>query len=976
MGVHTLKRRISVLIILLCVSFVMSGCSVKTYNQARVMVTNLGSTIDKIYKNDKECLEALQQSVIGTSSEAEVNSMIAKLNSIYADLTGIDAGNSKGNGIGLNTNYSGDLANALSDLCPEKDAKALLARSMASAVGSRLRSNASRLKDGKKVSTEKVVVDSNKALAVLEDMYGESASIKVITRGEERQALVSYTYNTSDTVITDVTGVIDGGAVDGLRGHIVPANANASTSEYMSTLGSAFQSIADGSGEYIERTGKNCYELTFGISEYSVVVKTESGGEKTEWYTRLEYPGTGYTIQISVSPGSGGIHKRYEARSSSSIAPYTIFTDGSSGDEGTINNLVQGAIRVLDPAIMDDYKVADIIEAIDKVRSGSTSKKYTEIVDNAFSYINNAGTLVKDRAKAANLNGDKDFVTTEKLPIEVTVSYSTGSSTLTIGYIHVTHLNTKAFAGTLTSSGGNNADYWFRQREGGNSTDSNDAYLMKYPLYAISQLKSEVSKDDDKVHWYTVTGATSMFLNLLDKSVIKDSKTGSAAALGEDGELYGFSTNNCSFDFFYNDYTQVKQNSTGNYVDACEIISWDVEYSYDPVNNQPIVKTTKKKKNVSVKTPKIVIIDYMEGTYLPNLYPEYDEIFAVLGRKIRIKNRAFAGTENSTIGQLVGKDGTLINGGIDISINDICSIKGRGSSYTDSDIDLRKLSFVKSNSGATVNCYENAPTGNQDENGFILDSTKAGAYFCTQIETGYFGKRPKVGANNMNKDFGIAKVDESNSFIETPYVFVMATDYNIIKSDLVNNWVNQPADNSYGSMQWWNEWLIKNKYKYRVNIEDISEALRSIYEYELAREGVIILDLETIAAIQRMYDKDALKAEARWVRTFAFLAGFILILYAMLLPTAWLIDTKIGGDHKVLSRLTFGRMIAVSEAESGFVGTDETEFVGLWSTVTRAFILTAVGLILMTVDVVALFYKILNVLSYIYKTFNKLVFNK
>ena len=80
----------------------------------------------------------------------------------------------------------------------------------------------------------------------------------------------------------------------------------------------------------------------------------------------------------------------------------------------------------------------------------------------------------------------------------------------------------------------------------------------------------------------------------------------------------------------------------------------------------------------------------------------------------------------------------------------------------------------------------------------------------------------------------------------------------------------------------------------------------------MTQNGAIILDLKTVASIQKIYDEEDNTKTASLIRTIFIVLGFFLMAYTMILMLCWTLDTHTDLGMNTMNKATFGHWTPVA----------------------------------------------------------------
>jgi hypothetical protein len=210
----------------------------------------------------------------------------------------------------------------------------------------------------------------------------------------------------------------------------------------------------------------------------------------------------------------------------------------------------------------------------------------------------------------------------------------------------------------------------------------------------------------------------------------------------------------------------------------------------------------------------------------------------------------------------------------------------------------------------------------------------------------------------------IGSIDVNNTGSNIEKLYCVTTTKGLFDSALYSSWINSTT--SKESLKWWNSYLAEKGYKYTIDLDGLDDYLQTNYAYELSQNGAIILDLETVAKIQEIFDKDSDAETASKLKTLFIVIGILLVAYSMALMLCWIVDTHIDLGFSLLNKATFGHWIAItSEDDMPAHKTGEHTYVTGGKMFIRCLIIVAAAVVLMRVN-------ILKIASLLITTFGKI----
>lgn len=343
----------------------------------------------------------------------------------------------------------------------------------------------------------------------------------------------------------------------------------------------------------------------------------------------------------------------------------------------------------------------------------------------------------------------------------------------------------------------------------------------------------------------------------------------------------------------------------------------------------------------------MLLTDYLELTYMPDVV-EGENLIA-LGRRVRI-TKLSGNSVSDTVGIYIDKSGDpIVPTGTATGSGSLTQIEIPASALID--VEYAKATKIVT-LGDTANPSTNvAVTGSSGT--ALLDHDVA-----DEIEvTARFWKNMMVGTHpSVNQlDSVISSSNSSgDSDVVPPPLYGIAVDLDPFTTSLYSGWI-ATSDTGAGSLDWWQAWLQSAKFKYTIDKTALEQALMGSYSSELRKNGIIILDLDTISKIQDEYTTQDQVSRVTMFRTIFALMGILLGGYGILLMAAWAIDVNTVGGPKFLTLLTFGHWIAISSDEDiPGASQDGLYYTGFGQVFKGAILMIALGAVLSVIDVVGI----------------------
>lgn len=469
---------------------------------------------------------------------------------------------------------------------------------------------------------------------------------------------------------------------------------------------------------------------------------------------------------------------------------------------------------------------------------------------------------------------------------------------------------------------------------------NNAAYLMQYPVGYVSG--------------YEVNG-TNYEAKIEKSKLVVNIKTGDIGKVsGDTNDLSAKMTS--KIDQYYtlvldqpgtSSFTVYGETGIGTGSDC-----WNLEYG------EPATK---------VSIPRIVLIDYLEASFSPGVVDNTNMV--CYGRKIRLDiTTAFSGSianSRPAIGWYCNFNGVNPEDKSDanwIYLDDICDIKCMDyPTNASSSISQGTKPYIKYLPGTGI---ETVAT-EQDENDLISKIENDTGYNPEKLSELEFIIRDSIecsaefpGAqlnpndmDNKPQSSGTSNTDIFSSYAsDRPLFYAMALRKNFSESGLIKYIT---SENSIDSTTWWNSWLKEHAYSYNIPTEATLEYFKNNYSFELNEAGIININLETIAKIQKEYSEADKLSTTHNIRSFFKLLGYALICYGLLMLLCWTADVSVDLGFNLLEKITFGKFIAVSsEEEIPKTSSLPVSYVGFGTVLMSSLKIIALGIVLVFVDFV------------------------
>lgn len=456
----------------------------------------------------------------------------------------------------------------------------------------------------------------------------------------------------------------------------------------------------------------------------------------------------------------------------------------------------------------------------------------------------------------------------------------------------------------------------------------NKAYLMEYPVYYISGMKSTADNNFEEL----ILSESDLGVNI---------KTGKTLAYIRDSE------GNVEF-------TRIIENSGEGYLELAGAINErvDSQSAYIVAGSTEInLNMSDNSNSVKTRTGRLVLRDYLEATYAPE-FKAYtsnsgtsDEKVVVFGRKIRFTNilKEPVGNQGDVILKVnktnscaifVDKNGVIVKDTPELYVSDFCDFNSlledkvlRPTGSGESETEMQITENIEDAKVATDLNWQ---------------STKGEIVISSKFPGESIGNKDYIRDTQARYSPELQKKQHQT-------FYAVATTSNMFTTSLFSSWVNNKS--SEASLRWWREWLSSNSYIYKIDSTSLEEYLYNNYKYELAQNDIVILDLEVVAKIQEEMDKEATENTNRLFRTVFKVLGWLLIIYAVLLMLCWLIDTNIDVGVQLTNKLTFGQIIPIKyDSDIPLIDAENRHYVALSGMAIRGLVLITVGLICILTD--------------------------
>lgn len=450
-------------------------------------------------------------------------------------------------------------------------------------------------------------------------------------------------------------------------------------------------------------------------------------------------------------------------------------------------------------------------------------------------------------------------------------------------------------------------------------------YLMEYPVYKVS----DIDKISDSE--YNIGVAKSdLYISLLTQEVYRRNSKGQASKIEMVDGYYTFKG-----------AKNAEAKSQASFVLWGKADELNLSFNFNGNN----LDSLNSLESVDGGYARIVLRDYLEGTFAPDIVS--GENVGVFGRKIRI-NRLRSTDEGDSQGCLmdepfayyVDNNGNKLGELPDIYIDDVAdfdSLAGKSPKVSY----IQRGNLNKDNEGVT-----------HIENEDKLKNSLGKIDELTWESTNSIGVTGRFPGTKVGK--------QDNSGINKHLFYVIPVTSSPFETGLYSKWI--ASDDSSQSLNWWNTWLSDNNFNYQINVTALEDWLMGNYTFELNQQGIIILDLETIAKIQEDYNEIDDTNYVKNTRTIFVIIGWLLITLSMITIAAWAVDVNIDIGFNLLEKITFGHWVAVKyDDELPPVDYSNRSYVTLKNVIIRAIIMVLIGIVLITIPVTNIAVKLIEI---------------
>lgn len=343
-------------------------------------------------------------------------------------------------------------------------------------------------------------------------------------------------------------------------------------------------------------------------------------------------------------------------------------------------------------------------------------------------------------------------------------------------------------------------------------------------------------------------------------------------------------------------------------------------------------------KDSTLMCPRIVLRDYIEATYAPELTNDLN--VAAFGRKVRFsiteyidKSGNISYPNNESIAFYVDMSGNKLPTSSFLKLSDFCDLN----SLTNSN-KVKKIVDSGKQPGS-IPAVEK--TANSKPLISELACDTVGTVGSTVNPFTMF-PGPKLGTDDY-ANF------ESGSIRQR--MWAVCVYGGIYDTNLLTDWID--SDNPTASLDWWNNFLKSNGFGYNLSKQEISNYINKEYAAQIASvTGNVVISLDTINDIGNIYEKEDNIKTASAIRTLFLIIGWVLMIYSLLIMLCWGMDTNTDLGLGLTEKVTLGHWTAVKYASDVPQGdTGEHSYLAFGSLMIRCAILIVVGILLINLDI-------------------------
>jgi hypothetical protein len=346
-------------------------------------------------------------------------------------------------------------------------------------------------------------------------------------------------------------------------------------------------------------------------------------------------------------------------------------------------------------------------------------------------------------------------------------------------------------------------------------------------------------------------------------------------------------------------------------------------------------------------TARIVLRDYLEGTYLGDNSSVLGEKIAVMGRKIRFTEFPTKDTPLSksiSFAKFVDINGDEIAGSTALHCDDFAGIATlAGSNSSVKYIKWKEDKDKEASSGGEL--------------GSILSPTLSDN--LSSVDKLKFKSTDTITMTNNNFMFPGTNIDSADKGANRlPVFYVMALNTSAAQNGLMT-WINDTSDET--GYDWWSRWLQNNGYSYPLAGNTVDALFQGDYDLDAEGNSYVVLDLDTVSSIEKMYEEKEDDERVTIISTVFMLCGWVIILLAQLLPFLWLMDTSFNFGFNIIEKISFGHWVAIKDRNDvPEMDTNERHYIDFWATLGKSGILIVMGVTLIKVNILGIIARLIG----------------
>lgn len=591
-------------------------------------------------------------------------------------------------------------------------------------------------------------------------------------------------------------------------------------------------------------------------------------------------------------------------------------------------------VYVLDPEKIASHNFTDTGKAMDNIKeifdtyvdsSGKLTEEASSYLDGFYSEVD--GISLFDGFDATCLIGTTKTQDGGHLTAGYDMQIMQGG--LGVIRIRLNEFNQEAVDNLCSMVSSSNGKYILNAKTG-------KAYLVEYPVEVINEM-------------YTTNG-TDVSASLTQSDIAVNVKSGEIIKYVDvDGQAmpdrYTIGSNIENYTSYLGTYGSDNENGS-----ACSSFALLGSQQVTIEANYIGQQTSEVTSTRNITTAGIVLRDYLETSYAPG-YLDTSKDLVVFGRKFRFN--------------ITGIDSS---GELQLKYDNIAAMVDiNGEAVLDSDgnaiqLDADDIMTIRS---------DIAYSDRRDNDSYFIERLRKAGETDGQIvqeRATTQSNPPKIAELRIRASEKISPIErfpserlDAGDYEESPtqpvmYAFGTCTD--LFEKGLYASWISSSSPTS--SLSWWTQWLSSVGYSYGTTAQSVEDYLAGNYSYELQQQGVVMIDLDTVAMIQN--DIDILNNERNNAtrRTLFKVMGIALIAYGIILMLCWTIDTQVGLGLDLYKIASFGRWQAMKYKSDIPTGEKLSKYVALGRMLLNSIIIISIGTVIIRLNVVNVLYRIVG----------------